>query len=339
MGGETACAMATLLAPRCTSKGEVLVAEKPLLCAQTLDGAPLSLVCAYCGLPAGSLEEALVLQTGGSRRALQQAAAQAPRPSTAAHWCEQRCGTAFCSEACRRLAAPAHRLLCSSRADGHPIREFHSAARASSETLLLAANLTAAALAHALEHDQPAAAASAAAAALHEALGSPSAEGEEEEPVAEAVEEAGELLRAGLHAQLADEEADSVAPLLSPRLWAAALRGLERGLLPLEMEAPLAAHAKALATAGDASQQAAALRPLLPAVRRRYEMRAARCAPRGRAAKGSAAGRAGAGEAGEAEAGATEAGATEAGATEEALLDALLGVAEAAGGAAAVAAG
>ena len=87
-----------MLAPRDTAKGALLLTEQPLLCSQTLDNWPLSLLCAHCSLPAGSLEEALVLQTGGRRRSLEQAATQSPLPSpTAAHWCEQRCGAAFCN--------------------------------------------------------------------------------------------------------------------------------------------------------------------------------------------------------------------------------------------------
>ena len=232
-----------MLAPQDTLKGALLLTEQPLLCTQTLDNWPLSLVCAHCSLPAGSLEEALALQTGGRRRSLEQAAAQSP---AAAHWCEQRCGTAFCSEACRCLAAPAHSLLCAARDEGHPIRELHSAAKASSETLLLAAKLITAAVAEVLESDEPAAAAAATAAeALYEALGaSAPADGAatgDGGPMAEAVEEAAELLQAGLHAQLAERgvPADALSPLLAPSLLAAAWRGLERGLLPLEMEPPL----------------------------------------------------------------------------------------------------
>lgn len=160
------------MSTRALAAGEVFLRELPQVGRQT---PPSRLQVLACGCPgclapltsvptaqlsllAGHCSRAsLATGEGGGHGAApdgdddNSAAAAAALAAGGACWCEDGCGEVYCSAACRRAAAPSHRLLCVGPVPDdwpdHPLLRFKLHALRCNEAFLLAAEVVASLLA------------------------------------------------------------------------------------------------------------------------------------------------------------------------------------------------
>jgi hypothetical protein len=135
---------------------------RPLLCAQTLASRRNALICAHCCRPAGGAQAHLrllqqrILRSDMANKSAPQLP-QLPSPDglsgPPAQPCRcsddeisaAGCDVVYCSDSCRALAAPAHRLLCrgTTAEELAPLKDFHAHARSCCENLLHASRVLA----------------------------------------------------------------------------------------------------------------------------------------------------------------------------------------------------
>ncbi|KAJ1466893.1 hypothetical protein T484DRAFT_1921971 [Baffinella frigidus] len=245
-------------------KGAIVFDETPAVIHDDIRLKKRCLLCAHCGARAGSISQNLLILCGKSRRSACTTAPSTPalllpellggaRAGAAAVTCGEGCDDVFCSEACKAAARLSHATVCGRArggGGGEGARELRRhARRAQGDALLVAPKLLARVISDISDISSRERLAWVKDVAEEEMRGG----GEEgEEDVGEEMEEAAALAKVSLLEMLCgpagapnEEESlepldleEELEPLVTPRAYAALLRGLEPRVVGVAVPSP-----------------------------------------------------------------------------------------------------